>query len=128
MRCQVLRIAVGHRFEGEAAGDIDQSVELAEMRCDRIDGFLGRDSVGKVDAAEFDPLLRRRQLGCRVIDACNLGAPRQRHFRDHSAERSRSAGNHNDFSVHGELRARGEGSYYYDDGEFICNAGRFWTQ
>ena len=94
------RVALGDRLERKAAGDIDQRIQLAEMRRDGVDGLLGLRGVGKIDAAEFDAVGRRRDLRRRVIDAGDPRAPRQRRFRDHLAERAQGAGHDNDFSVH----------------------------
>ena len=78
MRCQVFGIAVGDRLEGEAAGDVDQRVQPAEMRADGIDRLSGLGGVGEVDAAELEPVRRCRNLRRRVIDAGNPRAARQR--------------------------------------------------
>ena len=102
------RIALGDRLEGKAAGDVDQRIEPAEMRRDGVDGFFGLGRIGEIDAAEFDPICRCRDLRRCVIDAGDPGAPRQRHFRDHLAERARGAGHDNDFSVHDGPPGHGE--------------------
>ena len=73
------------------------------MRRDRIDGLFGLRRIGKIDAAEFDPVVGRRDLRRRVIHAGHPRAPRQRHLRDHLAQRARGAGHDNDFSVHDRI-------------------------
>ncbi len=92
-----LGIAVGHRLEGEAAGDVDQRIELAEMRRGGVDGLPGLGGIGEVDAAEFEQISRGRDLGRRMIDAGNPGAPRQRLVHDHPAERAQRTRHDNDF-------------------------------
>jgi hypothetical protein len=94
------RIALGDRLECKAAGDIDQRIDLAEMQSDGVDGLFGLRRIRQVDAAELDPVRRRRDLRCPVIHPGHPGAPRQRHFRNHLAKRARGAGHDNDFSVH----------------------------
>ena len=110
-----LGIAVRHRLEGEAAGDVDQRIELAEMRRGGIDCFPGLGRIGQVDAAEFEQISRGRGLRRRMIDACNPGAPRQRFVHDHPAERTQRARHDNDFSVHEGLRTPGKGSAPYQE-------------
>ena len=77
------------------------------MRRGGVDRLFGLRGIGKIDAAEFDPLRRRRDLRRRVIDAGDARAPRQRGFRDHLAERARGAGDDNDFSVHDGVSGEG---------------------
>ena len=98
------RIAVGDGFERKRAGDIDEDVEPAEMRRDRVDGLLGLRRVGQIDAAKLHALGRIRDLRFGVIHAGHPRAAGQRGFRDHLAERARGAGDDYDFSVHGDLR------------------------
>ena len=74
------------------------------MRRDGVDGLPGLRCVGQVDAAELHAVGRIRDLRFGVIDAGHPRAPLQRRLRDHPAERSRGAGDDNDFSVHGVLR------------------------
>jgi hypothetical protein len=45
----------------------------------------------KIDAAEFDPIRRRRNLRSRVIHAGHFCAPRKRRLRNHLAECARGA-------------------------------------
>ena len=94
------RIALGDGLEGKAAGNVDQRIELAEMRGGGVDRLPGLRGIGQVDAAEFDPLRRRRHLRRCMIDAGDTGAARQRFLGDDLAERARRAGDDNDFSVH----------------------------
>ena len=70
------------------------------MRCGAVDGLLGLGRISEIDGAEFNPIGCGRCLRWRVIDANHPRAARQRHFRDHPAERARGAGHDNDFSVH----------------------------
>src|SRR6266702_3498431 len=104
-----LWVAVCNRLKGKAAGDVDQRIELAEMRGRLVDRLLGLGRIGQIDAAEFNPLGRRGRLRACVIDAGDAGALRQRFLGDHLAERARRAGDDDDFSVHKEgLRKRTE--------------------
>ncbi len=59
------------------------------MRRSRIDRFFGRRRIGQIDAAEFEPVWRCRDLRRRVVDAGYPSAARQRLFGDHLAERAR---------------------------------------
>jgi len=93
-------ITFGHRLERKAAGDIDQRMDRAEMRRDSVDGLFGLNRVGKIDAADIDPIFCRSDLCRCVIHAGDARTPRQRHFRNDLAQRARSAGDDNDFSVH----------------------------
>ena len=95
-----LEIAVGNRLEGKAAGDIDERIDLAEMRRGGIDRLFGLRAVGEVDAAEFDPLGSCGDLRGRMIDAGHPRAARDRGFRDHLAERAQRAGDDDHFSIH----------------------------
>ncbi len=70
------------------------------MRRDRVDRLFGLRGIRKIDAAEFDPVSRRRDLRCRVIHAGHPCASRKCGFRDHLAECARGAGDDNDLSVH----------------------------
>ncbi len=94
-----LAVAVGNGREGKTARDIDQRVELPEMRSRRVDCFLGLCRVGEIDAAELDPFRRRRSLGRRVIQGRNACAPRQGLFRDDPPECSLRARDRQDFPV-----------------------------
>ena len=76
-----LRIAVDDGLEGKTAGDVNQRVDPAEVRRDGVNGCLGRCRLGQVDAAYFDAISGCRDLGCRVIDAADARAPRQRGFK-----------------------------------------------
>ena len=71
------------------------------MRRDGVDGLFGLRGIRKIDAAEFDPRLGRRDLGSCMIYSGDARAPRKRCIRDHLAECARGAGHDNDFSVHG---------------------------
>ena len=70
------------------------------MRCGSVDRLFGLCRIGKIDAAEFGPIGRRRDLRRRVIHAGHFCAPRKRRLRNHLAERARGAGHDNDFSIH----------------------------
>src|SRR5262249_25479402 len=105
-----LDVAVGEGLEGEAAGDIDQRIEPAEMRCGCVDRLLGRSRVRKIDAAELDPLGRGRHLRRCVIDAGDARATFLRGFGDHPAERAQRSRDDDDFSVHDHFSATGSRS------------------
>jgi hypothetical protein len=60
----------------------------AEMRRDGVDGFFGLGCIGEIDAADVDPLLRRRDRCRCVIHAGDARAPRPRHFRNDLAKRA----------------------------------------
>ena len=77
-----LGIAVGHRLERKSAGDVDQRIELAEMRRGGGDRFPGLRGVGQVDAAKLKRVGRGRNLRRRMIDAGDPRAERQCLFRD----------------------------------------------
>ena len=83
IRCQVLGSPSATVSKRKAAGDVDQRVELAEMRCRGIDRLLGLGRVGQVDAAEFEQICRGRDLRRRMVDAGDPGAARQRLVHDH---------------------------------------------
>ena len=120
-----LGIAVRHRLEGEAAGDVDQRIELAEMRRRGINCFPGMGRIGQIDAAEFKQVCRGWDLRRRMIDACNPGAPRQRFVNDHLAERAQRARHDNDFSIHegpppaGKRERTLSGVFHWQCGELL---------
>ncbi len=116
-------IAVAHRLEGEAAGDVDQPVEPAEMRGRLVDRSGRMHGVGEVDATEFDTIGRRRKLRGGVIDAGDARAAREGLRGDHFAKRAEGAGDDDGFSVHGGLREAQQAATHYDQADFICNAG-----
>ncbi len=56
------------------------------MRSDSVDRLLGLRRIGKIDAAEFDPVRCRRDLRGRMIQAGHARTPRQRLVRNHLSE------------------------------------------
>ena len=95
------RIALGDGFERKRAGDIEEHVEPAETRRDRVDGLFSLRGVGEIDATQLHALRRIRDLRFGVIHPGHPRAAGQSCFRDHLAECARGAGDDNDFSVHG---------------------------
>jgi hypothetical protein len=121
-----LRIAVDDLLERKAAGDVDERIEPAEMRRRGVDRLFCLGRIGQIDAAEFDPIWRRWNLGRRVVDGRDPRAACQRLVSDHRSERAQRAGDDNDFSVHdGSPHAPGSGGAHYRQENFICNGGTF---
>ena len=98
-------IAVGNGLEGKSAGNIDQHIDCAEMRRRGIDRLFRLGGVGQVDAAQFDPLGGCRELRRRMIDARDARAARKCGLGDHLAKSAQRAGDDNDFTLQGVLRA-----------------------
>ena len=115
-------VAVGDRLEGEAAGDVDQRVEPAEMRRRGLDRLFRLRGIREIDAAELDPLRRRCCLRWRMVDAGDARAALDRGVRDDPAQRAQRAGDGDDFSVHEILRGRQVRTL--SSMEMICNARR----
>src|SRR6516165_8146610 len=95
------RLSVADGLEGEAAGDIDQRIELAEMVGHGIDGLLGLRGVRQIDAADFEVVLSRcRYWRSCVIHAGELRARGNRTLHPYSAERALHAHHHDRVHVH----------------------------
>jgi hypothetical protein len=79
--------------------------------------------VGEIDAAEFDPVLRLRDLGSCVIYAGHACASRERRLSDYPPESARGAGHDNNFSVHaGVSERRGEAVHTIALGDSFATA------
>src|SRR6476646_1281318 len=70
-----------------------------------IDRFFRLCRISQVDAAEFDPLGCCRELRRSMIDTGDSRAARKGFLGDHLAKRAQRAGDDNDFTLHGGLRA-----------------------
>ena len=104
MRCQVFGSPSATASNAKPPAILTSASSLPKCAATASIALLACGGIGKIDAAEFDPVGRCRNLRWRVIEARHPRAARKRCFRDHAAERARGAGHDNDFSVHDGLR------------------------
>ncbi|MGY4454598.1 hypothetical protein ACVWZR_009258 [Bradyrhizobium sp. i1.3.1] len=105
-----LDVAVAHGLEREAAGDVDQRIQPAEVLCRRLDRRLRLCWVGQINAADLDAFGRCRHLRGRVIDAGHTRAARQRCLGDNLAKGAERARHDQNLALH----RRSPGTAAYD--------------